>query len=65
MRGKRLATVELGAGTAVPTVRQECERSRGKLIRINLQDTDGPDGSIVVPVGALRAAQEIDKLIGG
>ncbi len=64
VRGKRLAIVELGAGTAVPTVRLECERHRGSLVRVNLRDTEAPPGSTVLPVGALEALEGIDQIIG-
>src|SRR5438105_3531614 len=48
-RALRLAVIELGAGTAVPTVRHECERraasmSAAQLIRINPRDDDVPAG---------------------
>ncbi|MGO8747479.1 MAG: hypothetical protein ACLQNE_16015 [Thermoguttaceae bacterium] len=33
--GNRLAVVELGAGTAIPTVRHQCELRSRRLIRIN------------------------------
>ena len=39
--GRRLAVVEIGAGTAVPTVRREAElasAASGALVRINLRD---------------------------
>lgn len=57
----RLAIIELGAGTAVPTVRYECEgRARSasaQLIRINPRDTQAPRGSVVIASGALAALQ--------
>ena len=33
--GNRLAVVELGAGTAIPTVGHQCELRSRRLIRIN------------------------------
>ena len=65
LAGKRLAMIEFGAGTAVPTVRWECEDRGGQLIRVNPRDTEAPPGSIVLPVGALQAIQAIDTMIGG
>jgi hypothetical protein len=60
---KQLVVIELGAGTAVPTVRWECEGRGGQLIRINPRDTDAPPGAIMLPVGALQAIQEIDRIL--
>jgi NAD-dependent SIR2 family protein deacetylase len=65
LAGKRLAIIELGAGTGVPTVRLECERRGGKLIRVNPRDAEAPPGSIVLPVGALQGIREMDRLIAG
>jgi hypothetical protein len=62
--GKRLAVIECGAGTGVPTVRWECEGQAGQLIRVNPRDTAAPPGSIVLPVGALQAIRAVDKIIG-
>jgi NAD-dependent SIR2 family protein deacetylase len=41
MRGARLAVVEIGAGTAVPTVRRQAElaaAASGRLVRINVRE---------------------------
>lgn len=57
---RRLAVIELGAGTAVPTVRYECQRQGGSLIRINLREAQDPPGCVSVPMGALAALQELD-----
>ena len=62
--GKRLTVVEFGAGTGVPTVRRECERRGGQLIRVNPQDTAAPLGSIALPMGALQAIQAVDRIVG-
>jgi NAD-dependent SIR2 family protein deacetylase len=60
----RLAVIELGAGTAVPTVRHECHRRAeavgGTLIRINPRDDDVPPGGIAIPLGALEALRRIE-----
>jgi NAD-dependent SIR2 family protein deacetylase len=60
---KRLAVIEFGAGTGIPTVRLECETRSGPLIRVNPRDCDAPPGSIVLPLGALEAIQEIDLVV--
>lgn len=69
VEGGRLAVVECGAGTAVPTVRQRCEqvaRSHdGRLIRINPREPEAPKSAIAVADGALETleavADEIDS----
>ena len=61
--GKRLAIIEFGAGTGVPTVRWKCERRGGQLIRVNPRDPDAPPGSIVLPVGALQAIRAVDRIM--
>jgi NAD-dependent SIR2 family protein deacetylase len=62
--GNRLVAIEFGAGSGVPTVRRECERRGGQLIRVNPRDTGAPPGSIVLPVGALQAIEAVDRMIG-
>ena len=56
---ERLVIVEMGAGSAVPTVRHTSEavaRMRGAtLIRINPRESDVPKGHIGLAVGALEA----------
>lgn len=64
--GSKLAIVELGAGQAVPTVRNACEQIaaelRGTLIRINLREPEVPRGRHVpIPLGAAAALREIDE----
>ncbi len=57
--GPRLVIVELGAGTAVPTVRMTAERlardSGGTLLRINPREPHGPPGTLSIPLPALEA----------
>lgn len=64
-RGARLAVIELGAGTGVPTVRMASERAAGSgastLIRINLREPQVPAGHIGVAEGALAALTAIDE----
>ncbi|MBI5382783.1 MAG: NAD-dependent protein deacetylase [Opitutae bacterium] len=63
-RGK-LVVVEIGAGTAVPTVRQNAEQLASAagtpLIRINPREADGPANAISIPTTALVALEAIDR----
>jgi len=65
--GLRIAVVELGAGSAVPTVRLTSERvaSRfgGTLIRINPREPLAPQGQIGISAGALETLTAIDRVI--
>ena len=65
LRGARLVVVELGAGTAVPTVRRYAElasASDGALIRINPREPDvRHDRGISLPMGSLEALHAIDE----
>ena len=63
--GKRtVAVIELGAGTAIPTIRRKCEAMSDRVIRINPRDCRGPDGTILIPLGAREALQKIDEALG-
>ena len=59
--GAKLAIVEMGAGTAVPTVRNTSEQIAGRfnvpLIRINLRESFGAE--IELPMGAVEALEQI------
>jgi NAD-dependent SIR2 family protein deacetylase len=59
----KLAIVELGAGSAVPTVRQTSERVLqrigGTLIRINPREQEVPSGQIGLPLGAAEGIRRI------
>ena len=61
--GKKLAIIECGAGTAVPTVRLTCEnlvqRYGATLIRINPREPNVPPGEISIP---LPAGEALDRL---
>lgn len=53
----KLVVIELGAGTAVPTVRRMSEsiavlRDTATLIRINPREPETPTGHIAIPLGA-------------
>lgn len=64
----RLVVVEIGAGTAVPTVRYASERAidrkGGTLIRINVREPQVPRGEIGIAAGALETLEAIDALLG-
>lgn len=63
----RLAIVEVGAGTAVPTVRMTSEqlarRPGATLIRINVREPRVPGDHIGMALGGLEALTEIDNRI--
>ena len=63
----KLVVVELGAGTAVPSVRWQCERAADwpgtTLIRINPGEAQGPADVISISRGALEALQVIDAKV--
>jgi NAD-dependent SIR2 family protein deacetylase len=62
----RLAVVECGAGTAVPTVRLLGERlaaAGAALIRVNPHEAWTPPGGVALRAGALRALQAVDRAL--
>jgi NAD-dependent SIR2 family protein deacetylase len=63
----RLVIIEIGAGSAVPTVRMTSERLvrslDATLIRINPREPQVPYGQIGIAMGALEALQAIDDKI--
>ena len=65
IQGARLLVIELGAGSAIPTVRQQSERlisSHGaKLIRINLREAEVPPDQLGLPCAALAGLQMISE----
>jgi NAD-dependent SIR2 family protein deacetylase len=65
--GSRLVIVEVGAGSAVPTVRMTSERIAAphgaRLIRINPREPWVPPGHISLGLDALEALEAIDELI--
>ncbi len=69
VKGKRIVVVEVGAGTAVPSIRHISEslvRSHGAtLIRINPREYQVPHGQIAIPEGGLKALETIDALLKG
>ena len=61
-----LVIIEMGAGTTIPTVRNQgnrWERSGATLIRINPRESQGSDKTISIPCGAKEALLAIDALI--
>jgi hypothetical protein len=65
VEGKKVAAVELGAGLAIPTVREECEQNAWMLIRINPREADTPGGGIPLPLTALEALMKMDACLRG
>ena len=59
----KLVVIELGAGSAIPTVRHTservCQRTGGTLIRINPREDDVPGGQIGLPFGAAEGIRRI------
>jgi NAD-dependent SIR2 family protein deacetylase len=62
-KGKRIVAIELGAGTAIPTVRVECERHASTLIRINPREPETPSNGIPIASGGLAALRAIDECL--
>ncbi|WP_199441058.1 SIR2 family NAD-dependent protein deacylase [Umezawaea beigongshangensis] len=64
LRAARLVVVELGAGSAVPTVRRQAElasAASGSLIRINPREPEIRHGrGVSLPLGAAEALAELD-----
>lgn len=59
----RLAIIEIGAGTAVPTVRRQSEqlqRMGATLIRINPRESHGPPGTISIAEGGLSSLRQLE-----
>ena len=67
---RRPVVVELGAGTAIPSVRRFSERIvqrfGGRLVRINPRESAVPTRlDVGLAAGALQALEEIDRLMPG
>jgi NAD-dependent SIR2 family protein deacetylase len=63
--GRRIAVIECGAGTAVPTVRYFCEEVAASplatLIRINPREPLVPLGHLSLPIGALEGLRALAR----
>lgn len=61
-----LVILELGAGTAVPSVRLQCEyltrRLSAKLVRVNPRESAGPPGTISIAGGARETVEMIERM---
>ena len=64
-RGEKLVVIEMGAGTAIPTIRYMGERmavtGRATLIRINPREAQVPAGQISIATGALAGLEGIES----
>ena len=62
-KGWRIAVIEMGAGSHVPTIRHFSERAgempNAALIRINPREAYGPKGTLSLEMGALEALRKI------
>lgn len=59
---ERLVVIEIGAGTAIPSVRRKSASYRQPIIRINPDDAGVSDvDSVSLPMGALEALERIDR----
>jgi len=63
VHGKNIVAIEFGAGTAIPTIRYECQHRAKTLIRVNPRESQGPEGSIGISLNALEAIRRIDQLL--
>jgi len=67
IRKGKLLIIELGAGTAVPTVRATAEslvrNQGGSLVRINPREAGVPPGQIGIAAQALEILEAIDQLL--
>lgn len=66
LEGARVAVLEIGAGSTIPSVREQCElvteRYDATLIRINPFESECPEG-IGIPLGACAALTQLDRMI--
>lgn len=60
-QARRPVVIELGAGTAIPSVRRFAESVRGGLIRINPREASG--GTVCLAVGALTGLERIGQAL--
>ena len=62
----RTVVIEMGAGTAIPTIRFASERlgAHGLLVRINPRESQVPSGHVPMAAGALEGLAAIDRALG-
>lgn len=69
LRGSSLVVVELGAGSAVPTVRNLSDRLLRRphttLVRINPREPEGPPGTLGLAMGAAEACAALERSLSG
>jgi NAD-dependent SIR2 family protein deacetylase len=70
VRGRKLVILELGAGTAIATIRWHgerlaAERPRTSLVRVNPDATDAEEPVIPIRLGALEALTRIEAVLAG
>jgi len=66
--GRRIAVLEMGAGSAIPTIRATSERigwnlEHATVIRINPREPEIAAPHISMPYGALEGVREIDAML--
>lgn len=62
-RHQQIVGIEFGAGTAVPTVRWECQTRCDVFIRVNPREPETSSGNISLAMGAAEAISAIDQLL--
>lgn len=66
-QGKRIVVIEIGAGTAIPTIRATSERigrvSQATVIRINLREAEISSPHLSLPCGGLAGLTALDALL--
>ena len=63
---RQAVVVEMGAGSAIPTVRRFSEhlQTRGAtLVRLNPRESHGPDGTISISLGAREGLERVDATL--
>jgi len=68
LKDKKIAILEIGAGSQIPSVRIECETLSKSIdipnIRINLNECGTDSHTICLKMKSIEALTELDKLIG-
>jgi NAD-dependent SIR2 family protein deacetylase len=69
LTGRPLVVIELGAGTAISTVRRLSEhllrRPQTTLLRVNPREPHGPPGTLGLAMGAAEACAELERRLSG